>query len=283
MFSVQLGSALSIPLIEKVGAAGTAWLRLTMGGLIFLGIGLPVLKRLGLRNITKNDWLILIFLGITTGLQTIFSLAAIELLDLGTVVAIGFLGPLTVAAVKSHNRRALFWPALALVGVVLLTQPWAGEVNLPGITYALLGAVGWGTYIVLTQKIGDRFSGVSGLAITIPISAITAAFIGVPQAINNLNAQVLLIALGLAILLPVLTFGLEMLALKRMTQNAFGTLMAMEPAMGLLLGIIVLNQIPDAAQWLGIVIVVFAGACAQKGGLREKGTKVFHSEPEVLG
>ena len=33
MFSVQLGSALSLPLIAEVGAAGTAWLRLTAGAL----------------------------------------------------------------------------------------------------------------------------------------------------------------------------------------------------------------------------------------------------------
>jgi inner membrane transporter RhtA len=31
MFCVQLGAALSLPLIAQVGPAGTAWLRLTAG------------------------------------------------------------------------------------------------------------------------------------------------------------------------------------------------------------------------------------------------------------
>ena len=36
MLSVQLASALSVNLIATVGPAGTAWLRLSMGALIFL-------------------------------------------------------------------------------------------------------------------------------------------------------------------------------------------------------------------------------------------------------
>ena len=34
MLSVQLGSALSVGLIDQVGAAGTAWLRLSMGAVL---------------------------------------------------------------------------------------------------------------------------------------------------------------------------------------------------------------------------------------------------------
>lgn len=268
MFTVQLGSALSLPVMEKLGAGGTAWLRLSLGGLIFIALGWSALKKLGLRNISNNDWKVLVGLGVTTGLTTVFFLYSIERLPLGTAVAIEFLGPLTVAAVKSHNKKALLWPALALIGVLLLTQPWADEVNLPGIIYALLAGIGWGTYIILTQKIGDRFSGISGLAITIPISAVTAAIIGVPQAVGNITPELLLATLGLAILLPVLPYALEMLALKHLTHNAFGTLMAMEPGMGLLLGILVLNQIPNFSQWIGISLVIFAGASAQKGGRR---------------
>lgn len=284
MFTVQLGSALSISVMREIGAGGTAWLRLSMGGFIFIALGWPVLRKLGFKNISRNDWKILFGLGVTTGLLTVFFLSAIALIPLGTAVAIEFLGPLTVAAVKSHNRKALIWPALAFVGVILLTQPWADEINLLGIVFALLSAIGWGTYIILTQKIGDRFSGISGLAITIPISAITAAVIGVPQAFGKLTPELLLATFGLAILLPVLPYALEMLALKKMTHNAFGTMMALEPGMGLLLGIFILNQIPNLSQWIGISLVVFAGASAQKGGRREqKPSHGFHSEPDVIG
>jgi inner membrane transporter RhtA len=263
MLSVQLGSALSVGLIESVGPAGTAWLRLSMGALIFMLLAHPPLRR-----VRRRDVPVLLSLGVMTGLMTVGFLAALELIPLGTAVAIEFLGPLTVAAVRSHTRRALIWPAAALCGVVLLTEPWRGEVNPLGILYAALAAVGWALYIVLSQRAGDRFSGISSLSLTIPIAAVTAAVVGIPQAAGHLSVEILLAAAGLAVLLPVLPFALEMVALRRMTANAFGTLMALEPAIGLLLGLIVLHQQPSPIQLLGILLVVCAGAAAQRGGRR---------------
>lgn len=263
MLSVQLGSALSVDLISTVGPAGTAWLRLSMGALIFL-----ILARPPLRSVRRDDAPSLIGLGITTGLVTIAFLAAIERIPLGTAVAIEFLGPLTVAAVRSHSARALTWPAVALLGVVLLTEPWHGETNLAGIAYAALAAIGWGTYILLTQRIGDRFTGIGALSITVMIAAATAAVVGIPQATGHLTLGILAAAAGLAILLPVLPFALELLALRQMTPTAFGTLMALEPAMGVLLGLLVLHQSPSITQLAGILLVVLAGGAAQRDGRR---------------
>ena len=62
-------------------------------------------------------------------------LAAIERIPLGPGVAVEFLGPTTVAALRSHTARALTWPVLALGGVVLLTRPWAGEMNPAGLAF----------------------------------------------------------------------------------------------------------------------------------------------------
>jgi inner membrane transporter RhtA len=266
MTSVQLGSALSVDMIDEVGAAGTAWLRLTMGAAVF-----ALLARPPLRSIRRHDVPLVLALGVATGLVTIAFLAAISRLPLGTAVAIEFLGPLTVAAVHSPHRRALAWTGVALVGVVLLNEPWHGEVDAIGLVYAGLAALGWGTYIVLTQRVGDRFSGLGGLSLTVPIAAIAAAVVGVPQAVGAITPQLLLAAIGLALLLPVLPYALELLALRRMTPTAFGTLMALEPAIGLVLGLVVLHQRPSATQLLGIALVVLAGAAAQRGGLRDHG------------
>ena len=53
-----------------------------------------------------------------------------------------------------------------------------------------------------------------------------------------------------------------------MTPTAFGTLMALEPAIGVLLGLLVLHQKPSTVQIVGILLVVLAGAAAQRGGRR---------------
>jgi inner membrane transporter RhtA len=157
---------------------------------------------------------------------------------------------------------------LALGGVVLLTQPWQGDFNLVGVAWAALAAIGWGVYILLTQRIGDRFSGIGALTLTVPIAAVAAAVVGIPQASGHLSLDILAAAAGLAILLPVLPFALEMLALRKMTPTAFGTLMALEPAVGVLLGLLILHQQPSPIQVVGILLVVLAGAAAQRGGRR---------------
>lgn len=263
MLTVQLGSALSVGLVSSIGPAGTAWLRLTAGALVLL-----VLVRPSVREVRRQDLPALLGLGVAIGLLTICFLAAIARIPLGTAVAVEFLGPLSVAALRSHSRRALAWPGLALVGVLLLTEPWHGAVNLAGVGFAALAAVGWAVYIVLTQRVGDRFAGTTGIALTLPIAAATAAVVGIPQAPGQLNVGIIAAAAGLAILHPVLPFALEMLALQRMTAASFGTLMAIEPAIGLLLGLAVLQQRPTVVQAVGIVLVVIAGAAAQRSQLR---------------
>lgn len=263
MLSVQLCSALSVDLISTVGPAGTAWLRLSIGAVIFLVLGRPPL-----RSVRRHDVPALVGLGITTGLMTTSFLAAIERIPLGTAVAIEFLGPLTVASLRSRSARVLIWPAVALLGVVLLTEPWRGEINTAGIGFAGLAAIGWAAYILLTQRIGDRFGGIGALSITVTIAAATAALAGIPQASGHLTLGVLAAAAGLALLLPVLTYAFELLALRQMTPTAFGTLMALEPAFGVLLGLLVLHQKPSITQVAGILLVVLAGAAAQHGGRR---------------
>lgn len=263
MLSVQLGSALSVGVIATVGAAGTAWLRLTIGAVVFLALARPPLRSIRLRDVPP-----LLALGVTTGLQTVAFLAAIERIPLGTAVAIEFLGPLSVAAARSHRLRALAWPVLALLGVVLLTQPWQGGADPAGIVFAALAGTGWGVYILLTQHVGDRFTGIRALSLTVPIAAATAAIVGVPQAAGHLTPGILAAGVGLAVLLPVLPYAFEMLALRHMKPAAFGTLMALEPAIGVLLGLLVLRQTPSISQLTGILLVVLAGAAAQRGGRR---------------
>lgn len=96
--------------------------------------------------------------------------------------------------------------------------------------------------------------------------------VGLPQVINgNLAWWILPAAAGIALITPVIAFGLEMLALKRMNHTAFGTLLSVEPAFGVLIGLLVLGQAPSVFQAVGVVIVVTAGAAAQWDGARKTG------------
>ena len=264
--SVQISSVLSLPLIEQIGSAGTAWLRLSAGALILL-----VAVRPRLWELSRRDLPLLALLGCATGLMTTAFLAAISSIPLGTAVAIEFLGPLTVASVSAARRHPLMLaiPVVALAGVVLMTEPWAGTISGRGVLWALMAAVGWGSYIVFTQKVGDRFSGLTGLSMTLPIAALVAAPFGIPQVVGHLSWQVILVGIGVALLSPVAAYGLEMLALRTMNHHAFGTLMAVEPTVGLAAGWLCVAQQPGVFQLVGMSLVLVASVLAQSDSSRE--------------
>jgi inner membrane transporter RhtA len=265
MFSIQMGSALSISLFDDIGPAGTAWLRLALGAVI-----LWIIVRPRLRNIQRADIPGLLGLGVATGVMTSAFLTALDYIPLGTTVAIEFLGPLGVAAASSKRLRAAVWPLMALAGVVVLTEPWTGEVQWAGVGFAVIAAMGWASYIILTQHVADRFSGIQGLALATPVAAVTAAFVGLPQAWGNITLSVIAWGVLLAVLTPVFPFALEMLALKRMNKHAFGTLMAVEPAIAATVGFLVLAQVPDALYLLGVSLVIIAGVATQRDSGRDR-------------
>lgn len=265
MLAVQLSNAFSAPLVERIGSAGTTWLRFSFGALLLWLFVRPVI-----RNITKKDIPALLAFGVVTGCMTTLFLAAAERIPLGTAVAIEFLGPLTVAGLMSKHRRALIWPVLAFVGVVLLTEPWTGSVDIVGVGFALGAGVCWGLYNILTQHVGDKFSGITGLALTLPVAALITMPFGIAQATaGDFEWWMVAAAAGIAILAPVVGYGLEMLALRRMSHTSFGTLLSIEPAFGVIVGLIVLAQTPSIVQIIGISVVVAAGAAAQKYSSRE--------------
>lgn len=264
MLSVQIGAAISVRLFDDVGVAGTAWLRITFGAIGIVLLARPRYWTWSLRELRAP-----MLLGIVSAIMTVSFLEAIDRLPLGTAVAIEFLGPLTVAAIHSRSRRALAWPALALMGVVLLTEPWQGTPNLPGIGFAALAGVGWGLYIVITQHVGDRFSGINGLAVSLPVAAVVTAVIGLPQAWGRISVDVIIVAMIAALLLPLIPWTLELYALRRLTKSAFGTLMALEPGIAVVIGVVILHQLPAAIQVVGIACVVVAGIGAERVGQRE--------------
>ena len=264
MLSVQLGAAISMSLFDAIGVAGTAWLRMTLGAAGIVLIARPRYWQWSFRELRAP-----VLLGVISAVMTLAFLEAINRLPLGTAVAIEFLGPLTVAALNSRSRRALVWPATAFIGVLLMTEPWQGAINLPGIAFAALSGVCWGLYIVITQHVGDRFAGIQGLAISLPVAAVVTAAIGIPQAWGHITLQVLAWGVVAAALLPLIPWSLELIALRRLTKSAFGTLMALEPAIALGIGAALLSQVPAAIQVAGMGAVVLAGIAAERMGHRD--------------
>ena len=263
MLTVQLGLGVSVGLIGDLGAEGTAWLRLTWAGLIFLVLGRSWRLRLTRTALTSG-----LLLGVATAGVTLLFMGAIARLPLGMASALEFLGPLGVAVARGSGRGRLTWPALAATGVVLLTEPWTGTADPVGVALALGAALCWAAYIVFTQRVGDQVAGVGGLAVSMPVAALVAFAVAGPETIGRMTPELWLAGLGLALMLPVVPFTLELLALRRLNTAAFGTLMSLEPAFALLVGLLLLGQVPSTLAVLGIGFVVAAGIGAERTGAR---------------
>ncbi len=263
MSCVQLGLALSVHLFGAVGPLGAAWLRLAWAAVILLAAVRPRPWRF-----RRSVLLATVCLGLATAGMTMLFMVAVARLPLGTASALEFLGPLGVAVARARGRRALLWPGLAAAGVLLLTHPWQGSLNLVGIAAALGAAICWAAYIMLTQAVGDEVAGLQGLAVSIPVAALATTLVSGPAVIVDLTPHLLLAGFGLALLLPVIPFSLEMYALRRLTTSAFGTLMCLEPAIALVAGLALLGQVPRAWSLAGVAFVIAAGLGAERSGAR---------------
>jgi inner membrane transporter RhtA len=258
MLSVQLGAALSTHLFDSLSPAGSAWVRVALAAVVLLALTRPRIGRLGWPTLRRT-----LVLGAATTVLMMAYIEAIARIPLGTTAAIEFLGPLGVAAARSHRRSALVWPALAFVGVLALTEPWRGEMDLVGIALAASAAAGWAAYIVYTQRVGAEVEGLQGLALSLTVVTVLAAPFAAPPALAGMTPLIALESAGLAVLMPLLPFSLELLALRRMRVAAFGTLMALEPGIATVIGLVVLSQLPTWVQAGGVLLVVLAGVGAQ--------------------
>jgi len=276
MCCVQLGLAASVGLTGQLGAEGVGWLRLAWAAVIIVAIARPWRVRFSRATLAMCA-----LLGLATAGMTLCFMMAIESIPLGTASALEFLGPLAVAVVQGRGTGR-WWALVAAAGVLGLTEPWLGATDLTGILFALGAAVCWAAYVLLTQRAGDAVSGISALAISMPVAAVAATVVVGPATIGRLDWQLVLTGFALALLLPVIPFSLELLALRRLTTAAFGTLMCLEPAIALIVGLAVLGQVPRPLALVGIVLVIAAGIGATRSGRRRPADSADPASPALL-
>lgn len=79
-------------------------------------------------------------------------------------------------------------------------------------------------------------------------------------------------ALGLAVLCGVLAsvvpFSVDLIALRLVPAGIFSTLQSMHPVWAAIVGLVVLQQVLGAQQWLGIGLVVLANIIVTSAGIR---------------
>ena len=254
--SVQCGSALARGLFDDLGAAGITLLRLALASLLLF-----VVLRPRLRSWSRRAWRAAALLGVVmAGMNLVFYLA-IRTVPLGVAVTVEFVGPLLLALVHTRRVVDLLWAALAAGGVVLLGADSAGGVPLSGLALALLAGMFWAGYILASADVGRTLPGTDGLAIGLAVAALIVLPFGASGAGAVLHRPALLLpALGVAILSSVLSYGLELSALRRIPTRVFGILMSLEPAAAAVAGLLFLSQRLHLREVAALLMVSAASA-----------------------
>ncbi len=205
----------------------------------------------------------MLFSGLLGAMNLCFYLA-VQRIPLGIAVALEFIGPLGLAVCLSHRRRDLVWVALAIFGLVLLlpiVQAFHRDtpaLDVMGIVFALLAAACWAAYSLVARRIGNsQGKGVIALAMIIAAVLVLPAAIVQPGTISITPALVGA-AVVMALFSSALPFSLEMIALTGMPTRVYGTFTSLEPALGTLMGLIVLRELPTTTQLVGIAAIIAA-------------------------
>lgn len=255
--SQYLGAAVAVLLFASVPAAGVAWLRVVASAAVLVAWRRP----------WQTSWsaarlrLVAAF-GTALALMNVCFYLSIDRLPLGTAVAIEFCGPILVAALGSRTRRDLLALALAVAGVLTLTDVHvAGSPD--GLALAAAAGVFWVGYIVLGHRMAadDGIRPQDGLAVGMAIGALGLAPVLVLSAVPALVSPPLLAAcLLVGVASSVVPYALEQIAMRRLARARFALLLALAPATAAIVGAIVLGQVPGLVEATGIALVVAAAS-----------------------
>ncbi|MDP0397677.1 EamA family transporter [Tsukamurella strandjordii] len=260
--SQYVGASLGVGLFEQLSPAAVAWLRGAGAGLILVAVLRP----------RRADWSrtrlrAAAGFGTVTVLMNIAFYESIAHIDLGTAVAIEFLGPIAVAVAGSRRTVDLLAAAAALIGVVCVAGVNIGGVSgvdgAVGVAYALVAAALWAGYIVLGKRVADAGGGIEGLGVGLASGAVVLAvpalgFDVATRPESFLGWEVWVLGLGLGLLSSVIPYALDQVVLRRIGRARFALLLALLPVTATAVGAVMLGQRPGWLEAVGIALVVAA-------------------------
>ena len=251
-----LGPSFAVLLFSRVPVAGVAWLRIVSAGVVF------ALWRRPWRSFLATDRrvrLLIVALGAVFAIMNYTFYMAIDRLPLGTVAAIEFIGPIILALAGTRSGRNLLALALAVTGVYLLTDlRIAGDPAAFG--WAFANAALFALYIVLAHKIAradTATSPIHRLGASMIIAGVVITPIGLVGAVPALTDWIALGAgIGVGVSSSVIPYVFDQMAMRRLTRATYSLFVALLPATAVIIGIIVLTQIPRPIEVAAVGLVI---------------------------
>lgn len=249
---VQTSAILAHGLFDELGPAGVSGLRFAMAAALA-----ALIVRPRLRGRSRAQWTMIALFGMSIAGMNAFLYLALERLPLGVALTLEFLGPFAVAVVGARRPRAMVFPALGFVGVVLIVRP-SGDLDPLGVALGLVAGASLGAYALLAERVGGLTRGFDGLALALVVAAVlTAPFaIMAAPAVQGAHVPVLLAS---AVLGVVVAFAADYLAVRLSSARVVAVLLSFDPVLAAVLGAVALGQTLDPVTVGGIALVAVAG------------------------
>ena len=257
-----LGPAFAVLLFAHVEVLGVAWMRIASAAAIFTLWRHP--WQLFLRSTWKQRRL-LFALGTVLALMNASFYLAISRLPLGTVGAIEFVGQILLAAIGVRSRRNWLALGFAIAGGGLLTNVQL-EGQFLGYIFAFANCILFMLYIVLGHRIAEDggSAGVDRLAASMLIAFLIISPIGFREAVPAFTSlQLLLAGIGVGICSSVIPYITDQLAMARLPRASFALMLSLLPAIAVLIGALILGQIPSGVEIVGILLIMCGVAIHQ--------------------
>ena len=273
LITLCAGTSLAKSLFPLVGAEGTTTYRLIFSTLLLMAFWRP-----WRRTWSWSEAPLLLVFGATLGMMNLMFYSAIKTVPFGLAIAVEFTGPLAVALWSSKKPLDFVWIVLAVLGMALIL-PISQSTGLDattatldplGLAFALGAGCCWAIYIVLGQRLADRIG-----AFATPMGMLVAALVVTPFGIgvagsSLLNAEWMLMGLGIALLSSAIPYSLEMYSLKHLPKQTFSILLSLEPAVGAVAGWLVLSEQLSTQQVSAIALIMAASmGSAMTAGQRQ--------------
>jgi inner membrane transporter RhtA len=247
-----LGPSLAVLLFAHVAALGVAWLRIVSAAVVFAVWRRPWRM---VRSMGRADVALLIALGVVLAAMNAVFYLAVDRLPLSTVGAIEFLGTIGIAAVGLRTRRNLAALIVAVAGVAVLADVRLAGAP-AGFLLAFANCIGFVLYVVLGHRVAQLGDGIDRLGAAMLVAAVAAAPFGVSDAAPALTHPVwLLWGIGVGICSSVIPYVCDQLAMARLPRASFALMLALLPASAVVVGLVVLAQVPSAADLAGVGLV----------------------------
>ncbi|MCS4484693.1 EamA family transporter [Gleimia sp. 6138-11-ORH1] len=248
-----VGAAVAVGVFASLSPAATAWWRFALAGVVLF-----LWQRPWQVGYTLTQLRNAIFFGLIMAGMNIVFYEALARIDLGVVVSLEFLGPVAVAISLNRSQRARIAAFLALFGVVSISG-FALDLSAPeiglGLFFSFLAGALWAGYIILGKQVSAQ-GGLHSLAIGAFAAAIAYAPFGLSSIPTVFQDGQLFLALGaVALFSTLIPYSLDQIILRRLDAPTFSLLNALLPASSMVIGVIVLQQIPTLSGLIGLILI----------------------------